>query len=340
MRRFDDAFFVSTSLSRRAFIGASAAIGAGMAFGGEGLAQAGEKSYQWGSSSLGSTGYVILTAMAQYVNKATGMKHAAISTAGGTENMVRLHGGELAFGQTTSTGWAVASAGEKPFREKIELQQMFSYTAWQTSPIVRADSSIETIADLAGKRVMPAQAGGATALTFRVLFRNAGIVDSINWTYGSWSETYDAMKTGSVDCIASLMTNGRPAPLMTELDGVVKMKPVFIPDDVYARAREENKGILIAEVTPDQWKVLTSPVKMLTEGGVLAAAKSIDAEVGYKVTKAVFDQAEELRKVGTQLRDVSLENATRWLLVGYPVNPGAAQYFKEQGVWRDDLTIG
>jgi len=339
MRRFDDVFFVSTPFSRRTFVGASAVLGAALGLGPLGRAQADEKAYQWGSSSLGSTGYVILTAFAQYVNKATGMKHATISTAGGTENMVRMSKEELAFGQTTSSGWAVAAAGSAPFREKIALQQMFSYTAWQTSPIVRADSPLKSIADLAGKRVMPAAAGGATALMFRILFKHAGVGEKVNWTYGSWNETYDAMKAGSVDCVSSIMTNGRPAPIMTELDGMMKMKPLLIPDEVFSKANEENPGILIAEVTPDQWKALDAPAKMVTEGGVLAAAKSIDAEVGYKVTKAVFDQAEEIRAVGTQLRDVSLENATRWLLKGYPVNAGAAQYFKEKGVWRNDLTV-
>lgn len=338
MRRFEDIFFAATPFSRRAFVGASAALGAALGLAPLRAARAEEKAYQWGSSSLGSTGYVILTAFAQYVNKATGMKHSTISTAGGTENMVRLDKNELAFGQTTSSGWPVAAAGSPPFRAKIELQQMFSYTAWQTSPIVRADSPLKSVADLAGKRVMPAAAGGATALMFRVLFKHAGVGDKVNWTYGSWNESYDAMKAGSVDCISCLMTNTRPAPLLTELDSVVKMKPLVIPNEVFVKANQENPGILISEVTPDQWKALDAPAKMITEGGVLAAAKSIDAEVGYKVTKAVFDQAEEIRSVGTQLRDVSLENATRWLLKGYPVNAGAAQYFKEKGVWRNDLT--
>jgi hypothetical protein len=29
-----------------------------------------------------------------------------------------------------------------------------------------------------------------------------------------------------------------------------------------------------------------------------------------------------------------------WLMPGYPVHPGSVRYFKEKGVWRDELTVG
>jgi hypothetical protein len=35
---------------------------------------------------------------------------------------------------------------------------------------------------------------------------------------------------------------------------------------------------------------------------------------------------------------VRIDQATRFLLPGFPVNAGAARYYKEKGVWRNDLT--
>ena len=241
------------------------------------------------------------------------------------------------LGQTTSSGWSLATAGEKPFVEKVALEQMFSYTIFQTSPMVRADSPIKTAKDLAGKRVMPAGAGGATALMFRLLMQAAAV--NVNWTFGSWRETYDAMKAGAVDCIPTLMTNGRMSPIMTELTATQEMRPVLITDDLVKAAQKENPGILVSTVEPAQWNTLKEPAQLITESGILATTPRLGADAGYAITKAVFDNAEEIRGAGAQLRDIAPDFATKFLLPGFPVNAGAARYFKEKGVWRDDLTI-
>jgi hypothetical protein len=35
---------------------------------------------------------------------------------------------------------------------------------------------------------------------------------------------------------------------------------------------------------------------------------------------------------------IRVELATRYLLKGFPVNGGAARYYRERNVWRDDLS--
>ena len=326
------------AVTRRHIMAGLAAVGGLGVLGRGSIAFAADaKPLTWGSSSLGSTGYVILTTLASFVNKSTDLRNSAISTQGGTENIVLMGKGEMDLGQTTSSGWSLATAGEKPFVEKVELEQMFSYTIFQTSPMVRADSSIETAKDLAGKRVMPAGAGGATALMFRLLMQAAGV--NVNWTFGSWRETYDAMKAGAVDCIPTLMTNGRMSPIMTELTATQAMRPVIITDDLVKAAQKVNPGILVSTVEPAQWNTLKEPAQLITESGILATTPRLGADAGYAITKAVFDNAEEIRGAGAQLRDIAPDFATKFLLPGFPVNAGAARYFKEKGVWRDDLTI-
>lgn len=328
------------AITRRDIMAGIAAVGGMAALGKAGIAFAADgKPLIWGSSSLGSTGYVILTTLASFVNKSTDLRNSAISTQGGTENIVLMGKGEMDLGQTTSSGWSLATAGEKPFTQKVDLVQLFSYTIFQTSPMVRADSPIQSMADLAGKRVMPAGAGGATALMFRTLMDAAGVGGKVNWTFGSWRETYDAMKSGAVDCIPTLMTNGRMAPVMTELQTAQDMRPIPITDDLVKAAQESNPGILVSTVAPSQWSTLKAPAQLITDSGILATTPRLGADAGYAITKAVFENAEEIRASGAQLRDIAPDFATRYLLPKFPVNAGAARYFKEKGVWRDDLTI-
>lgn len=118
------------------------------------------KIYQWGSASLGSTGYQIITVLTAAVSKHTDLRNSALSTAGGTENMALIGEGILDFGQSTTADWYPALTGTGRFEGKpVDAVQMFSYMVWQSNPLVRANSDIHTLEDLKGRRVSPSTAG-------------------------------------------------------------------------------------------------------------------------------------------------------------------------------------
>jgi len=335
----------NTNHSRRRFITSTGglALGAGAlaALGPMRGALAQNQILQWGSASLGSTGYVIITVLAASVNKFTKLRNSALSTAGGAENMALLGEGVIDFGQTTSADWQPAIKGEGPYAGKpVKAYQMFSYTVWNTSPMVRADSGINSLADLAGKKVMPATAGGATTGMWHTLFKTAGLYDKVNWTYGSWTETYGAIKTGAADCIPTLFTNGRPSAVVSELEASgIPMRVLDLPADLLARAQKSNPGLLTAMVEPGKVKFIDKPTRVASSSGILAAHPRITEDTAYQITKAVLDNVKFVTSKGSELQDVSLEFASKFLIPDYPVHPGAARYLKEKGVWRDELKI-
>ena len=176
--------------------GALRALGAGLVLGNSlGLgwrpAFAQEKPLRWGSASLGSTGYVIIEALASTVNRVTDIKGASVATQGAVENMALFGRGELDLAQTTSLDWGPARDGEAPFRQKIAPVQLLSYAVWNMHPLVRADSGLNRLEDLVGKRVSPGPAGGITTVMWRQLFQKAGLHDTVRWTYGSWRDLHD-----------------------------------------------------------------------------------------------------------------------------------------------------
>ena len=334
-----------TDPSRRRFIKNTGglALGAGTlsALGPFSGALAQNQILQWGSASLGSTGCVIITVLAATVNKFSKLRNSALSTAGGAENMALLGEGIIDFGQSTSTDWKPAIDGTGRYEgSPVKAWQMFSYTAWNLSPMVRADSGINSLEDLVGKKVMPASAGGATTGMWHTLFKAAGIYDKVNWNYGSWNETYGAIKTGAADCIPTLLTNGRPSARVTELEASgIEMKVLDIPEELLTKAQAMNPGLLSMVVEPGKVKFLTKPTRLASMGGVLAVHPRVDEETAYQVTKAVLDNVAYVTSKGSELQDVSLEFATKYLIPKYPVHPGAARYLKEKGAWRDDLTV-
>jgi TRAP transporter TAXI family solute receptor len=301
------------------------------------------KIYQWGSSSLGSTGYVIVSVLAATVTKFTKLRNSSLSTSGASENMLLLGEGVIDLGQTTSADWKPATEGLDSFAGKpVKLHQMFAYTAWQLSPMVKADSKIEKIEDLAGKRVMPVVGGGTTHLLWRELFTAAGMSEKdLRWSFGSWTESYGAMKANATDCVPILLTNGRPSPTVTELEANMQMRVLDIPQAVFDKAQKRNPGILstVVEPGPKTSKYVTKPTRMVTLSGILGSNVQLPPDDAYTMVKAIMENLEFVHSKGTELRDIGPEFSAGNLMPLYPVNAGAARYFKERGVWKDGLVI-
>ncbi len=296
-----------------------------------------QQSLQWGSSSIGSTGYVIMEGLANTVNRHSDLQNASMATSGGAENMQLFAEGVIQLGQTTSTDWKPAAEGMNPYPAPITVHQMFAYTLFNCTPMVRADSDIQTLEDLRGTRCMPSPAGSSTATMWEVLFEAAGILDDIEWTYGSWRESYDALRAEAVDCIPSLLTNGRPSPILSELVATTPVRILPIPQDVMDKAMQLNPGISLGIIPAGAVEGIAEETQAVSFSGVLAASPDVEEEIAYTVMKAIFDNAEDVRALGTQFEDVDLEFGAEYLVAGFPVHKGAARYYKEKGVWTDDM---
>lgn len=324
--------------SRRRFLGSALATAVGFAAGGAFAAPL-HNVYRWGSSSLGSSGYVIMEAFAQTANRHTSIRNASLATAGTAENLFLIGERKLEFAHSTSVDWAPALAGERPYKRPVRANQLFGYAVWQQLPIVRGGSRISELADLAGMRFSPSLPGSGTAAMYNVLLQAAGLDGRVRMRYGSWSEVYTAFRAGQIDAVVGVLTNGRPSSWIQQLESTMEIRVVPVPAPVITAARERNPGILEGTLGPEQWQAVSAAAGVPAMTGIVATSADVTPETGYEVTKAILDRAAEVRKLGAPLAGLDLESAVGNLIAAAPVNAGAAQYFKEQGVWRDDLTI-
>lgn len=327
-------------MNRRGFLNSAAAAGTASLVGMPALAQSGR--LRWGSSSLGSSGYVILEAMANVTNNHSDMRNSVQATAGTTENFALLGSGDLDIAHTTSIDWVSAFRGESPYPGRIEANQLLSYVRWLCPPLVHEDSDIQSISDLRGRKYSASRPGSGAAALSRILLEAADLGENgsdVDWVYGGWREVYNNFQLGQIDCIFGIFTNGAPIGLITQVNTAVPLRALEYPQEILDAAIDRNPGILVADLTPEDWPVLQAPVRSPVFTGILGAATSVSAEDGYTIVSSVLNNIEEVKSFGQPLAGIGIEAAVNNLLTSYPVNAGAAQYFQEQGVWRDELQI-
>lgn len=296
--------------------------------------------YRWGSSSLGSSGYVIMEAFAQTANQHTAYRNASLATAGTAENLYLIGERKLEFAHSTSVDWSAALAGRTPYRRKVRASQLFAYATWQQVPLVRSDAGMSRLADLAGRRFSPSQPGSGTAALYNVLLDVAGLADAVRWRYGSWSEVYTAFRANQVDCVVGVFTNARPSGGIRQLEATLALRPLPIPGVVFDGARERNPGIREGRLDPADWPALDAPLAVPAITGIVACSPDVPDDVGYAITRAILDRAVAVRAIGAPLAGLLPDEAVSGLLTMAPVHPGAARYFRERGLWRDALTVG
>lgn len=307
-----------------------------------GDAFAAQKILQLGSASLGSTGYVIVETLSAIINKYSNpkLRTSSMSTAGGAENMALLGEGFIDFGQTTSADWHPALNGLKPYKKPVKAYQMFSYMVWTPVPIVRADSGINSIQDFAGKRISTGSSGGSATRLWKTLLDAAGVLDKVEFVAtGGWRGTYDAFRQNSVDITTAILTTGKPSPLVNELETSIKLRTIDVPAQILETASKKNPGVLTYQLTPKKWSTVEKPMSVPAYAGILAAHPRIDTDTAYNMTKTIYEKIQKAKKVPKLLENIHLGFATKYLMKDIPVHPGAAKFFKEKGVWRDELTI-
>jgi uncharacterized protein len=98
----------------------------------------------------------------------------SISTHASTENANRLHADDIDFGFMASNWIGRAKDGEPPFAQKIDLRMVAPMNAGPLFFITRADSTLRTVADLRGRRLVVGPEKSGMAQHARVILGSMG----------------------------------------------------------------------------------------------------------------------------------------------------------------------
>lgn len=140
----------------------------------------------------------------------------AAETAGSVDNLLRVSSGEALLGFAQGDAAADAVAGTGPFDEPMPVQAIARLYDEYLHVVVRADSPIDSLEDLAGRRVsLGAENSGVNVIASRVLHAADVDVAAIDDPQLDLRESISALESSDID--GFFWVGGIPTPGISQL---------------------------------------------------------------------------------------------------------------------------
>lgn len=256
------------------------------------------------------TYYPIGGAIAEVLNK-NGMNASAQSTGASVANinMLKDKQVELAIVQNDITYYAVN--GIEMFKEggKIEnLSGIASLYPETCQFIVREDSGIKSINDLKGKRVAVGAAGSGAEANARQILEAYGITyDDVEEQFLSFAEGAYAIKDKTVD--AAFVTAGYPTASVQDVASQNKIRLLPVGDEQIKILTDKYPFYTKTVVPKGVYQGFDEEVQTVSVMAILVCNDKIDAALGEKLTKAVFDNVDKIAAAHSAGKNIKKESA-------------------------------
>ena len=192
-----------------------------------------------------------------------------------------------------------------------------------------ASSGIKSVDDLRGKRVSVGDAGSGVEFNAKQILEGYGISFSdIKKNNLSFKESAEGLQNGTLD--ACFITAGVPNAALQELAFTAGLILIPVNGDK-ADAICAKYGFYTKTVIPaGTYKGTDRDTEALAIKATLAVNANLDENTVYAMTKALFENLDELGAAHAKGKEVTAESAVTGISV--PFHPGAAKYYKEIGV--------
>jgi hypothetical protein len=296
---------------------------------------------KWGTASLGSTAQMVGSAIGTVINSyEPNLKITVQTTGGATENPRSMYNKQLDICHVNDPHSASNGIGPFEGEPKVELWALFTMYPNEIVFVTLEDSPIKSVADFVDKRISTGPPGSGTSQNTKAIITEYGIWDKIKNSNLGYNESVDALKDGTVDAIALYSNFGTPSPAMAQLDQSTDYKLVEMDEKILEAVYEKYPDYGPMPVKAGSYKAAKEDFYTLASFSSEMADSRMSDEVAYTFVKNIYEHLDELAKYHAMCQNFSLETALSGVPKGVPVHPGAAKYYQEKGVWRDDLTIG
>lgn len=259
-----------------------------------------------------------------------GASATAEVTGASVENMALIAREEtdLAIGLADTVAGAVSGEID-PFTDRpVAAQALASIYPNAVHIVTLADSDIAQLSDLAGKRVSVGAPGSGTEVNARAILEANGIsYDDIEEQRLNFNETADALRDGDIE--AGFWSVGPPTSSIVNLATTRDISFVPLSEEEIAAAQEREPVFAPYEIRAGVYEGVDEAVQTISIPNVLVVNATMEEEMAYQITRAIFENTDELIAVHPAAEDTTVEFSTGATPI--PFHPGALRYYEEAG---------
>jgi uncharacterized protein len=250
----------------------------------------------------------------------------ALETEGSIENLQRLASGRADIGFSLADAALLAMNGKPPFPRAVKIAALARLYNDYLQIIVRKDSELHSIGDLAGKTVSIGAKRSGTALEARAVLRlpRVGLRGrrAVKMRSLTLQESTAALADRRID--AFFWSGGLPSQAIVELDNKLPIRLIGLPRGT---AKELDPELYTEASIPQYVYGDDGAVNTLLASNLLVVRQDLPAKVAYRITRALFQHQRELEKEHTQAARLNLSSA----ISAYPLelHPGALRWYRE-----------
>lgn len=253
---------------------------------------------------------------------------------GSVSNIEAMRDGEVTLAIAQSDIQRDAVTGTGSFAESGAFDAMRSVASLfveQFTIVARKDKDIDTLDDLKGKRLNPSVPGSGQYILMKKLIAAKG------WAPGDIEliseykapDEAEALCDGEYDAFS--LAVGHPSPLIKEAAATCDIVLVPVEGPAIEKIIADEPLFTKSVIPAGMYRNIAREVPGLGLSATLVATDSVDSEVMYQISKAIFAGLDRLREASPLFRSLSTEQMASDGLTA-PVHEGAARYYAEAGL--------
>jgi len=284
------------------------------------------------TAGTGGVFYVYGGALSSVVSKYVPNLNMTVESTGGSVENMKILGKKQADLATTSADVLYQAfydfKNSKHFKEKVDVRGLFNMYSQPHHLITSEKSSVKSVRDLKGKRVVVGSPGSGTEVKTKMLLQALGITyKDITPEFLSFTEGAEALQDGTV--AAAFLGVSYPAPAVVSLALTNPIRLISFSDSEISTISKAYPFLSKAVIPGKTYKGVDKDTQTISVQTLVVCRADLSDEAAYNIVKTVFEHKKELDLIHSSFRETKLENATS---TSVPLHPGAIKYYKEKKV--------
>ncbi len=256
-----------------------------------------------------------------------------VSPGAAMSNVAGVNSGDIQLAISKAPTTFDGYNGVEPFTEKTTKVMNMGYLYTEhTHIIVAADSGINSIEDLKGKRLTTfAKGNTAEVITRHILSVYDMTYDDMSKvSFANLNDMGEQFKDGLTDalCFASAV----PVSVVMDIASVRDIKILEISDDKMEALQQISPAYMRNIIPGGTYKGIDQDIKTMGNAQHLIVSSDLDTEFVYQMTKSIVTNLNKLGEGHTVYAALTPELMAQDL--NMPMHPGAEKYYKEIGAMK------